>query len=82
MYVQYDERKNYAEKLKAGLAKMPANFTAILCWWCEGTTIHDYDHCSVCGHGKFYGSNNGLLWPDSKPASDSVAYQVLNAAEN
>lgn len=80
MYIPFEKRKSHAEQLKLGLSKMPDNFTATLCWWCEGTTAKNYEHCSVCGHATGYANNNGLLWPGSVPARDSVAYQVLNAA--
>jgi len=78
MYIPFEKHKQHAERLKAGLAKMPDNFTAILCWWCEGTTMRNYKYCNVCNKNFYDG--NGLLWPGSVPASDSVAYQVLNAA--
>lgn len=82
MYIPYQEKEVHAKKLKLGLEKLGPDFTAILCWWCEGTTIHKFEHCNVCGKNMAYASNNGLLWPGSVPAPDSVAYQVLNKADD
>lgn len=82
MHVTYGTTDLHAQKLKRGLAALGPDFCAILCWWCEGTTMRKHEHCTVCGEGKFYGSALGLLTPgNSKPASESVVNQVLVAAE-
>lgn len=79
MYIPYKKVNEHAALLKQGLAKLPNNFTAFVCWWCEGTTIRNFESCSVCCKEGWHG--NGLLYPGSVPAPDSVAYQVLNAAK-
>jgi hypothetical protein len=79
MLVDFNKRAEHAMKLAVGLEKLGPNFTAIICWWCNGTTVRNYEPCNICC--KSYFSGNGLLWPSSIPAPDSVAYQVLNAAE-
>jgi hypothetical protein len=81
MFVSWNEREAHAEALKRGLARLGPDFAAQLCWWCEGTTSHRFEHCSVCGYGKFCGTALGLLQGDSKPAPESVVNQVLVAAE-
>jgi hypothetical protein len=80
MYVQHDKREEHAAKLKAGLARLGPSFVARLCYWCEGNTMRNFEHCSVCGRGRFYGSALGLLICN-EPAPESVVNQVLVAAE-
>lgn len=80
MLIPFDRREEYAKTLKAGLRALGPEFTAIVCWWCDGTGVRNFEHCGVCGRGVHYACNNGLLWPGSVPAPDSVAHQVINAA--
>lgn len=81
MFISIDKKDEHAKNLKIGLSKLGSGFTASLCYWCEGTTIRNFERCSVCGKGVPGWRGNGLLWPESSPAPDSVAYQVLNAAK-
>ena len=80
MHVPYGEGRAHAEKLKRGLQVLGPEFIAQLCWWCDGTTMHKFEHCDVCGKGRFYGAALGLLQGASTPAPESVVNQVLVAA--
>ena len=79
MHVPHGEREAHAERLRRGLAALGPDFVASLCWWCDGTTTRNFDHCDVCGKGRMYGSALGLLIGD-QPAPESVVNQVLVAA--
>lgn len=85
-YIEYDKIKEHADKLKWGLSVLGPNFTAILCWWCNGTTYRNYRMCEVCGRDRVHGGALGLLYKPigngrSMPAPESVVNQVLVAAE-
>jgi len=80
MFVDLDKRTQHAAQLKRGLERLGPNFVATICYWCDGTTTHNFEHCHVCGAGKFYGTSLGLLI-NNKPAPDSVVNQVLVAGE-
>ncbi len=80
MHVTWGTEEEHAKKLKLGLSRLGNNFVAELCWWCEGTTQHKHEHCSVCGKDKPYGCALGLLI-NNKPAPESVVNQVLVAAD-
>lgn len=81
MHVHYDESVAHAERLVRGLAVLGPNFLAKLCWWCNGTTRHNFECCDVCAHERTYGMGLGLLLC-GKPAPESVVNQVLMAAES
>lgn len=78
MHIPYGEGERHAARLARGLAKMPPDFLAKLCWWCDGTTTRKFAHCDVCGKGG-YGTALGLLI-GNEPAGQSVVNQVLVAA--
>lgn len=80
MFVTYGTEQEHAKKLKTGLAKLGPSFLAEICWWCDGTTMRKFEHCSVCGKGRQYGSALGLLI-HNEPAPESVVNQVLVAAD-
>lgn len=80
MHVTYGDHTQHAEALTRGLKKMPPGFLAKLCWWCDGTTMRNYENCTVCGEGRPYGAALGLLTAWDKPAPESVVNQVLAAA--
>lgn len=84
MHVIWGKFDEHAQKLKTGLKVLGPNFCADICYWCDGRTIRQFEHCSVCGKGRFYGTALGLIvWngPHSVPASESVVNQVLVASE-
>lgn len=81
MHVTHGTTDLHAQKLKRGLAALGPDFCAFLCWWCKGTTMHGFEHCDVCGKGKFYGTALGLLTGNNEPAGASVVNQVLVVAE-
>lgn len=77
MFIPHDEVEAYTARLDRGLKALGSNFLASLCWWCKGTTRHNFEHCDICGkHG--YGSATGLL-VCNEPAPASVVNQVLVA---
>ncbi len=80
MFVTYGEGNKHAERLKRGLAILGPPFVAKLCWWCHGTTTHQFESCDVCGKDRAYGTALGLLIGNT-PAPESVVNQVLVAAE-
>lgn len=80
MYVHYGEGPAHKEKLVRGLAALGPGFLAQLCWWCNGTTRHEFESCDVCANDRAYGTGLGLLLC-GKPAPVSVVNQVLIAAE-
>lgn len=81
-HIEYDKGGEHAAKLHRGLKILGPDFTAIICWWCKGTTYHCYEPCSVCGKGRNRWTGLGLLYyPSSEPAPESVVNQVLVAAE-
>lgn len=73
------ERQAHKLRLTRGLAKLGPDFCAQICWWCKGTTRHEYESCDVCG--PHYGMATGLL-VFSQPAPASVVNQVLIAGED
>jgi len=79
-FITYGEEEAHAAKLRVGLAKLGPNFVAEVCWWCNGTGRHNYEHCDVCGKSKFYGTALGLLI-NNEPAPESVVNQVIVAAD-
>ncbi|CAH1670488.1 MULTISPECIES: hypothetical protein [unclassified Chelatococcus] len=86
-YIPYGENDKHAEALKAGLARLPSNFTAELCGWCEGRGRYSQTYNAGCGMGYFSAMGGcerckgaGLIQGD-KPASASVIHQVLNAGD-
>jgi hypothetical protein len=81
MHITYGKEIFHAMQLKRGLEKLGPNFVATLCYWCEGTGHHKFEHCTVCGRGKQYGCALGLLI-ENTPAPESVVNQVLIAGEN
>lgn len=80
MHVPYDKRDEHAKLLRAGLTALGPNFLASICYWCEGDTMRNHEHCDVCGRDKPYGTALGLLM-GNRPAPESVVNQVLVAAE-
>lgn len=80
MRVPYGQGDEHAARLKRGLQVLGPNFIATLCYWCDGTTVHGFERCNVCGRGKAYGEALGLLQGNT-PAPESVVNQVLIAAE-
>lgn len=78
MHVTYGHEEAHAELLRTGLTRLGPNFLAEICYWCKGTTHHAFEHCSVCGDRKPYGTALGLL-VNGKPAPESVVNQVLVA---
>lgn len=81
MHVTLGNETKHADLLRKGLKILGPGFAAEICWWCNGTTMRNFEHCDVCGKGKPYGSALGLLVGGSQPASESVVNQVLVAAE-
>lgn len=79
MHVAYGATDLHAQKLKRGLAALGPDFGVIICWWCEGTTLHRFEQCDVCGKG-YQQMPLGLL-QGNNPAPASVVNQVLVAAE-
>jgi hypothetical protein len=79
-FITYGEEETHAAKLRAGLAKLSPQFVAEVCWWCDGTGRHKFEHCTVCGADKMYGTALGLLI-NNRPAPESVVNQVLVAAD-
>ena len=74
----------HQQQLKRGLAKMPDNFTACLCFWCEGTGANkEYNVLTKDFQRTWYSckecSGLGLEWAPRKPAGLSVLNQVLVA---
>jgi hypothetical protein len=78
--IVFGEAKQHADKLKRGLKRLGSAYVAEICFWCDGKGTRKFEHCHVCGAGKFYGTALGLLI-NNKPAPDSVVNQVLLAAE-
>lgn len=79
MHVPYGQGQVHADALRLGLSKLGPDFVAKICWWCDGTTVRKFEHCDVCGKGRFYGGALGLLI-GNQPAPESVVNQVLVAA--
>lgn len=73
------ERKHHKAQLERGLAKLGPDFCAQICWWCNGTTRHNFESCDVCG--AHYGLATGLI-VFSKPAPASIVNQVLIAGDD
>jgi DnaJ-class molecular chaperone len=78
----------YAQCLKRGLAALLANFTAVICDVCHGRGEYQQTYVAGCGDDCFkalgvceYCSGTGLL-QGRKPASGSVAFQVINVADS
>lgn len=78
-FIAFENQPGYRAKLIAGLAVLGSAFSAKLCWWCDGLTYRNYDHCDICGKDG-YGTAKGLLI-ENDPAPASVVNQVLVAAE-
>lgn len=82
MFVPWTEREQHQAALRKGLEALGSDFTAQLCYWCEGTTVRKYESCAVCGRDTQYGCALGLLYKATlKPAPESVVNQVLEAAK-
>lgn len=78
-YYHVHDLEGHQAALHRGLEVLGPDFVAQICWWCKGTTNHNYWGCEVCGPpGK--GSPLGLL-VNNEPAPYSVVNQVLVAAE-
>lgn len=80
MMVEWGKFDEHATALRLGLSRMVPGFHATICWWCDGTTVHKFECCDVCGKGRQYGTALGLLI-NNKPAPESVVNQVLEAAK-
>lgn len=84
-HLRYGESERHAAAIKSGIARMPENFTAELCWACTGLTERMQTYTAGCGGGYHRMMGNceyccGGLQQGGKPAHGSVVYQVLNAA--
>lgn len=79
MIIDWNKRQEHADKLKRGLTILGPTYVAQLCWWCDGTTARNFEHCSVCGKDG-YASALGLLI-NNQSAPRSVVNQVLVAAD-
>lgn len=86
--IAHGREDEHAAELKAGLAKLPSNFIAEICWGCDGRGASKQLFTAGCGGGYYhtisgcdYCNGTGLLQCDlAAPAS--VREQVLTAARN
>jgi hypothetical protein len=81
-FIPHGQERQHAAALKKGLAKLGPDFSAELCYWCEGTGLKKWSSCNICERGRPYGTALGLLYKGgSRPAPESVVNQVLEAAK-
>lgn len=84
--IAYGRTAEHAASLKRGLARLPSNFAAEICWACDGAGERKQTFTAGCGGGYFssmsgcdYCDGTGLLQGD-KPAPASVREQVINVS--
>lgn len=87
-HIQYGKEEEHASLLRAGLAALPVDFRASVCFLCNGLGQHEQTYTAGCGGG-YYKANGpceacgstGLRQGDGyrAPAPVSVIEQVLNA---
>lgn len=83
MHVTWGKFDEHQAALRKGLERLGPDFSAQLCYWCEGRTVRKFEHCDVCGRDRQYGCSLGLLYKISlKPAPESVVNQVLEASRD
>jgi hypothetical protein len=87
-YIPYGEGEEHAKTLKNGLAALPSDFRAELCFMCEGIGEYEQTYTVGCGGGYYrsmgkcdYCGGIGLRQGDGfiAPAPLSVLEQVLVA---
>jgi hypothetical protein len=84
--IAYGRTKQHAAQLRAGLARLPADFAARLCGVCNGEGEYEQTFTHGCGGG-YYRAMSGCdhcddtgLMQGRSPAPASVLEQVLGAA--
>jgi len=87
-HIEYGREAEHAALLKSGLATLPDDFAASVCFMCQGQGQYEQTYTAGCGGGYYKATgpcdccgSTGLRQGDgySSPAPVSVIEQVLNA---